>query len=331
MIRRGILLYSGGLDSLLAAKILMDQGVDIIGYHFILPFAAPDADPEIMKPSILARRISLPLRHIRCGRDYMEMVKNPPHGRGKNINPCIDCKIFFLRRAAAALEEEGASFVATGEVAGQRPMSQMKHMLIHIEKESGLQGKLLRPLSAGILRPTEAERAGIVDREKLLSLSGRGRKPQMELAAHYGITDYASPAGGCLFTDSNFSLRVQDLLDNHPDYSMTDVYLLTIGRHFRPHSGCRFIVPRNEEENRKLEKYQSLADYFFTPAFKGPSVYGIGVFNREDSALVCSVIARYGKPHEGEPIIYRSSPGEETVALGPGRPAEDVHLEKIRI
>jgi len=329
--RRGILLYSGGLDSILAGKLLLEQGLDVVGYHFILPFAPPDADPETMKPSIMARRIGLPLKHIRCGRDYMEMVKDPPHGHGKNINPCIDCKLHFLRTAGLAMESEGAAFVATGEVVGQRPMSQMRHMMNHIEKESGLKGRLLRPLCAKRLKPTEAEIAGIVDRERLLSLSGRNRKPQFELAARYGITDYASPAGGCLFTDPKIAERVRDLLDHHPNYTMADVYLLTKGRHFRMDGNVKFIISRNEGENLELVKYRDGADLFLEPGFRGPAAYVLGRVDDTVPVMVAAAISRYGRPGDGGRLIRLYSRGRELAPLEAPGPADDGDLEKMRI
>jgi len=331
VIRRGILLYSGGLDSLLAGKLLLDQGIDLIGYHFILPFTPPDADPENLMPSIYARQIGLPLKHLRCGKDYMAMVKNPPHGHGKNINPCIDCKIHFMRKAAEALGGEGASFVATGEVVGQRPMSQMGHMMSHIEKESGLRGRLLRPLCAKRLAPTEAELAGIVDRERLLDLYGRNRKPQFELARRYGITEYASPAGGCLFTDVKIALRVRDLLDRHEGYTMNDVYLLTIGRHFRLHDRAKFIVSRNEKENMELEKYRESADLFFEPELRAPRPSRLGELTGEDTAFICAALSRYGRPAEGAPVVRISARGAALAPMQAPPPASDADLERMRI
>ncbi len=331
MTRKGILLYSGGLDSLLAGKLLLDQGIDLIGIHFILPFTAPDIDPEELKPSALARTIGLPLIHRRCDREYMQIVRSPAHGHGKHINPCIDCKIFFLKKAAEAMRAEGAAFVATGEVIGQRPMSQMKNTLRLIEKESGLEGMLLRPLSARLLKPTKAEIEGIVDREKLLDITGRGRKSQMALAGQFGIEDYSPPAGGCLLTDRFIAQRVRDLLDHHETYSMPDVYLLTIGRHFRLNESTKFIVSRDEAENIELEKYRKSADYFFTPAFKGPAALALGPLGEEDFSTIAGVLARYGKTTTGEPYITIYRHGEELLTLPAPGPVDDSVLDTMRI
>ena len=298
--KKGILLYSGGLDSLLSAKILLDQDIEIIGLNFILPFHSPDIDPNELKSSRLARNIGLNVRHIRCGREYMEIVKNPPHGHGKNMNPCIDCKIYFLKQAKKIMEDENASFVATGEVIGQRPMSQMKHMLNHIEKETGLRGNLLRPLSAKLLKPTVAEVKKIVDRDKLYAINGRSRNAQMELAEKFQISEYSSPGGGCLLTDKYASRKVRDILLLHADYNMIDIYLLTIGRHLRLNENVKIIVGRNEKENLELEKYKEYSDYYIQPEFKGPDIFVKGTLSEDDFKFISSIAGRYGKPDEGE-------------------------------
>ena len=331
MERKGVLLYSGGLDSLLAAKILIDQGISLTGIHFVLPFVPPDSDPAAGVPARFAADIGLPLVFHRLGRQYMEMVKNPPHGYGKQMNPCIDCKIHFLGKAREHMESEGAAFVATGEVVGQRPMSQMRHMLIHIEKKSGLRDHLLRPLSAKLLKPTAAEREGIVDRERLLGISGRSRSSQGELARKYRIQQYASPAGGCLFTDVFIARRVRDLFTFHPDFSMTDVYLLSIGRHLRFGEKAKAVIGRDEEENAELLKYSGEADYLLIPRFKGPSVFVRGEASEGDLALACSLVAYYGRREGAEGrcmLSRRGSPCEDLVC---GESIGGDTLERMRI
>lgn len=328
---KGILLYSGGLDSLIAAKLLMDQGIEIKGVNFILPFVAPDTDPGTLRSSQLAAQIGLPLVHFRCGKEYMEIVKNPPHGHGRHVNPCIDCKIYFIRKAGEFMKEEGAAFVATGEVIGQRPMSQLKQTMRHIEKQSGIEGRLLRPLSAKQLQPTIPELEGLVDRDRLLEINGRGRKVQMELAEVYGIKDYESPAGGCLFTDRYIAGRVRDLLDRHPGYSMTDVYLLSIGRHFRIHNGLKIIISRNEHENSELLKYSGAADCIIEPHFSGPAAFLLGEASEEDIAAACSMVTRYGKPDSGPPGLKIIPSGRDVYYIESAEPALDSFLDAIRI
>lgn len=325
-----ILLYSGGLDSILAAKILLDQGIEVTGLHCILPYFPPDLDPEQLKESLAAKQIGLHLIHYRCGEEYISMLKNPPHGYGKQVNPCIDCKIFFIKKAAELMIETGADFVATGEVVGQRPMSQHKHTLIHIEN-STLKGRLLRPLSAKLLTPTIAETEGIVDREKLYDISGRGRTRQIELAETLGIKEFASPAGGCLFTDKFIADRIKDLIKFTPDFDQTELYLLKTGRHFRINPSLKIIVSKNESDTKELEKYEKNSDYFFKPDFSGPSAYVKGIMNEDDAITINSIICRYGKPSPDGSIINLYSHGNLFKSIETVTPISDSELEKFRI
>jgi len=300
---KGVLLYSGGLDSLIAARLLMDQGISLTGLHCILPYYPPDQNADDMKQTKLAKQIGLELVHYRCGNEYIEMLKKPAHGYGKEINPCIDCKIFFLRRAAELMGDLKADFVATGEVAGQRPMSQLKHTLIHIEKESGLTGRLIRPLSAKIFKPSVPELEGLVDRDRLLDINGRGRKRQMELAAFYGITDYELPAGGCLFTDKTIAALIRDAFNKEKNVSQLDLFLLKTGRHLRLTDDLKIIVSRNKAETEELEKYTGFSDFFFKPEFSGPSVYARGLMTGHDLQVILAIITFYGKASKEENLI----------------------------
>lgn len=328
---RGVVLYSGGLDSILAAKLLMEQGIDVTGLYCILPFFPPDMDPDELESSKMARQIGLKLVYYRCEKEYIEMVKNPAHGYGKHMNPCIDCKLFFIQRAAELMRELNADFVATGEVVGQRPMSQQKYMMLHIEKVSGLKGRLIRPLSAKILEPTIPETEGKIDRSRLLDISGRGRKRQMELAGHYGIENYSSPAGGCLFTDRFFSLRLKDLFMHQDEVSSTDMYLLTIGRHFRVNGSLKLIVSRDERESLELEKLIGLADYLIRPEFKGPSVFINGTMNEEDIELVSSIVSRYGRVTEDENSLTLIAKDKTERVIKAAPPIDDEKIEAMRV
>lgn len=328
---RGVVLYSGGLDSLLASKLLIDQGIELTGLYCILPFFPPDLDPEELESSKQARQIGLKLVYYRCGKEYIEMLKNPPHGYGKHINPCIDCKLFFMKKAADLMKELGADFVATGEVVGQRPMSQQKHTMLHIEKVSGIKGRLLRPLSAKILEPTIPELEGKVDRSRLLNISGRGRKRQMELAESFGIENYSSPAGGCLFADRYFAERLRDLFSYKPDADDKDIYLLKIGRHFRINSSLKIIVARDESESLELEKAAYYTGFLLIPEFKGPSILIIGTINEEDLILISSISARYGKVTEDEnklTLILRDKSSREIDAAPP---IDNIKLDSMRV
>ena len=330
ILNKAIVLYSGGLDSLLAAKILMEQGFDVTGFHCILPFTADDFVPEDSLPALLAKNIGLPLVFYRCGQEYLDMVKAPAHGYGGNMNPCIDCKIHFIKKAAAYMKESDSLFVATGEVVGQRPMSQFKNIMNHIFKASNLGGRLLRPLSAKLLKPTIMEEQGIVDRNKLFAIQGRGRKPQMELAAKYGITEYTSPAGGCLLTDPNVSARLRDLFAHHKDCSVTDTYLLTVGRHFRLDNSSKLIVARNENEVKKLALYKDSSPFYFEPSFKGPAALVRGKPESDIVPLTASIICHYGRPDEKNNTIAVSRPGSLASVNANERAGEEV-LNKLKI
>ncbi|MBP7734811.1 MAG: hypothetical protein KA369_02450 [Spirochaetes bacterium] len=328
---KGVVLISGGLDSLLAARVLMDQDLDLMGFHGVLPFVAPDALPENLKPVQLASRINLETRVHRCGKEYIDIIRNPAHGYGKHANPCIDCHIYFIKKAAELMHELKADFVATGEVVGQRPMSQMRHTMNHIEKETGLKGRLLRPLSAKLLKPTIPEEEGIVDRNRLLGINGRSRKEQFELAGNYAINEYESPSGGCLFTDKFISQRVRDLLEKHSEVDAVDMYLLTIGRHYRISDLAKIIVSRNERENNELDKYRGRADYFFLPAFKGPAVLVKGIINETEIAIIGSIIRRYGKIELDAPriVVFKNDVAMTTISVSDS--ASDEFLERLRI
>lgn len=306
---KGILLFSGGLDSLLAAKLLMEQDVELIGLHFVLPFYPPYFNLDELHSAKQAKEIGLKLEFYKCGKEYLEMLKNPIHGYGKNINPCIDCRIFFISKAAEYMERVNADFVATGEVVGQRPMSQVKNTLRHIEKSTNLEGRLLRPLSARILEPTIAEKEGKIDRSRLLDLNGRGRKRQFELAAEYGITDYSSPSGGCIFTDKNISSRIKDIFKKEDEINEIDIYSSTIGRHFRTDKNSKIIVARNKKESIELEKIKEFADSMLYPVFRGPTVFVKGKIDDNDLAGITSLMAKYGKPEPEEKrvsLIHRN-------------------------
>ncbi len=330
MEKRAIALYSGGLDSLLAAAIIMKQGIEVIGLHCILASTDPAIPPEHLKASKLAQEINLPLEYYRCDEEYAHVVANPKHGYGKNANPCIDCKIFFLKKAKELMHRRNASFVITGEVVGQRPMSQYKSMLTHIERESGLEGLLLRPLSAKLLPPTTPEKEGIVNRNILLEISGRSRHKQLELAHEFGITQYQSPAGGCFLTMPQIASRVKDYIA-HPPFTSIDLYLSNVGRHYRLHHNASIIVARNEEECTILQRYKDVADFFLEPDFKGPVIYGRGTIQEIDYPLLAMIMARYGKPTQHENTLTLSIKGKHITTLITHDAIDDTVLTKMRI
>jgi tRNA U34 2-thiouridine synthase MnmA/TrmU len=256
---KAIGLLSGGLDSTLAVKMIIDQGVDVIVLNFVTPFCTCTRKGCRHEASRVAKLFGVPVKIISGGKEYIEMIKNPKHGYGRNMNPCIDCRILMFRKAKDYMEKTGASFIFTGEVLGQRPMSQHKQAMKTIEQESGMENLILRPLSAKLLEPTIPEDKHWIDREKLLSIQGRRRLPQMELANKLGIKDYPCPAGGCRLTDPHFAKRIKESFE-HGENSIKEIQLLKYGRHFRLKSGAKVVVGRNEEENKILLRFFNKED-----------------------------------------------------------------------
>jgi len=291
--KKAIALLSGGLDSTLALRIILDLEFEVIGVNLKTPFCTCDGKKGVCYSSKYAEEFGIKLIRIFGGEDYLEIVKNPKHGYGRNLNPCIDCRIFLLRKAKEIMEKEGADFIFTGEVLGERPMSQRLDAMKLIEKESGLKGKILRPLSAKLLEPTIAEKEGIIDRTKLLNIQGRSRKIQIQLARDYQISDYPCPAGGCLLTEENFARRLEDSFLHNED-SLRHIALLKLGRHFRLPSGAKLIVGRNKEENNLILSLARVDDIKYTvKGFK--SAYGIlwGNTVMDDQVLSARICARY--------------------------------------
>ena len=251
---RAVGLLSGGLDSTLAAKLLIDQGIEVHAINFVSPFCTctPKSAGCASVLTAIKQLGDIPLKRIALGDEYLDMVRNPKHGHGKGINPCIDCRIMKIRKAAEFMREIDAQFLFTGEVLGQRPMSQHRRAMSIIDKGSGISGLILRPLSAHLFSPTLAEQNGWVNREYLLSINGRSRKPQIALAAQKNISDYRCPAGGCLLTDVHFTARLKDYFNYVDNPKSADIPLLKIGRHFRLENGDKIIVARDEQEGEKL-------------------------------------------------------------------------------
>jgi len=263
---RGLALLSGGLDSILTLRILQKQGIDVTGISFVSYFFNSDSAKKV------AKELKAKIKIIDFSKKHLEMVKNPLYGRGKTMNPCIDCHLMMIQEAGSFLKNGDFDFIATGEVLGQRPMSQNKQAMDLIERKSGIEGYLLRPLSAKLLKKTIPEKNGLVDRSKLLAISGRSRKKQMFLADKWKIKEYPSPAGGCILTDSNFSKRLEDLFNNWSNYSGNDIQLLKLGRHFWIKDN-KIIIGRNEEENNEINELKQERDIIIKPEdFPGPTV-----------------------------------------------------------
>jgi len=257
---KALALLSGGLDSTLAAKLILNQGIDVVAVNFVTPFCL--CKKGGCGATEAAKQLGVPLKVVNVGNEYLKMVRKPKHGYGRNMNPCIDCRILIVKKAKKYAKEIGASFIFTGEVLDERPMSQHSKAMKIIEEESGLKGKILRPLSAKLLPETVIEKKGLVDREKLLTIRGRSRKPQIKLAEKFNIKDYPCPAGGCLLTYKEYANKLRDLFKHKKRCSMADVSLLKVGRHFR-FGENKIIVGRNEAENKILTAKKARNDYYF--------------------------------------------------------------------
>lgn len=257
---KALALLSGGLDSTLAVKLILDQGIDVEAVNFVSPFCL--CRKGGCGAVEVAKNFNIPLKTINVGEEYLRIVRKPRFGYGKNMNVCVDCRIFMLRKAKKYALETGASFIFTGEVLGQRPMSQHGKTLGIIEENAGLKGKILRPLSAKLLPPTEVERKGLVDRETLLGIEGRSRKKQIKLAEELKVTEYSCPGGGCLLTYREFACKLRDLFEHKKRVCLKDVQLLKVGRHFR-FGKSKIIVGRNEAENSLLRRMKMANDYCF--------------------------------------------------------------------
>jgi tRNA U34 2-thiouridine synthase MnmA/TrmU len=294
---KAIALLSGGLDSTLAAKLVLEQGIELEALNFLTVFCTCTNRGETCLASQKAvDALGIPLKVFNVSEEYLDVVKHPKHGYGSNMNPCIDCRIFMMKKAKAYLEETGASFIVTGEVLGERPMSQRRDAMRLIEKEAGLDGLVLRPLSAKLLSASIPEKEGWVDREKLLKIQGRSRKPQIQLADHFGIRDYPCPAGGCLLTDPGFAQRMRDLNRYHPDFLLNDVHLLKMGRHFRLSPHLKLVVGRNEEENQKIQTFSQEGDFLLKVSrYPGPLSLLRGEAKEEEIAKAAAITVRYCK------------------------------------
>lgn len=308
---------SGGLDSTLAVCLMQKQGIEVVALH-VLHLWRPLSSDAQAKPRAVRdiEACGVRVETIDATEADLEIVRHPDHGFGKRMNPCIDCRIWTLRQARRLMEEEGADFVFTGEVLGQRPMSQHRQALALVEREAGLDDRLLRPLSAKRLPPTRPEREGLVNREALLGLVGRSRKPQMALAAEFGITDYPSPAGGCLLTDPAFAHRLRELLERD-EATVADVELLKVGRHFRLPDGSRVVVGRHYEDNLLLEGLFRDGDVCLEIAdLPGPTTLLRGSASEGNMATAAALTLRYSKARAGETHPVRASPAGATPVGG---------------
>lgn len=323
-------LFSGGLDSSLAILLMLRQNIEVHAVMFLTHFGCDIADRSSCShdPYPMAERFGFNVRVCHLGEKFVEIVKKPRFGHGRNLNPCVDCRILMLNEAKYVMEQLGAEAIVTGEVLGQRPMSQMKNNLRLIERMTGLRGRLLRPLSARLLDPTIPELQGKIDRDRLESISGRSRKRQMELAEEFGLEDYPTPASGCLLTDPNYTRRLRDLLEHSPVIDFDALNLLKAGRHFRFSPDAKIIVGRNEEDNNRIEQHKGKNDIVFEAKETGSPITILrGKPTADAIEFAARVTARYcdQKYQESVRITVSYPDHEEVMEVAP---IEDDSLKK---
>lgn len=292
---------------MLAARVLKTQGLDLIGITFSTPFFGPKEGQD------LSGMAGIPVLVIDITESHLEMLKNPVYGYGSQMNPCIDCHALMLREAGRVMDEQGADFLFTGEVLGQRPMSQRKDSLKSVEKLAGHPGRILRPLSAKLLPPTIVETEGLVDREQLLDIHGRSRRRQMELVESFGIQDYPQPGGGCLLTKEGFVIKLRELFARYPEAGAKDIVFLKWGRHFVLPDGAILCVGRRESDNEKLEVLIRPEDISLRVAeHPGPTAVLIASPTaREDLQFAAEIVAAYSDSSDGEPVHVEWKHGDE--------------------
>jgi len=325
---KAVALISGGLDSMLAVRVMQEQGIEVEGINFFTGFCVEGhthairnqdkSKPKRNNALWVAEQLGIKLHIVDVIEEYKDVLLNPKHGYGANMNPCLDCKVFMVGKAVEWVQEhhkEGFDFIITGEVIGQRPMSQRKHTMPIISEESGADDILLRPLCAKNLPETRPEREGWVDRDKLYDFHGRNRKPQIALAKSFGLNDFASPAGGCCFlTDKSYSDKLVDLWQarNSRDYEMDDIMLLKVGRHIRPAPEFKLIIARDAGESKYLEGYRKQFASIYATSHSGPMALVDGELNQEQYAMAASIVARFGQGRSAEEVELNINIPEHT-------------------
>lgn len=332
---RALALLSGGLDSTLAIKIVQDAGIDVVALNFTSPFCrCGGAKGCGHAASYMAEKLGVRLIIKGCGEEYLRIVERPRFGYGRHLNPCLDCRIYKFKEAKKMLPELGASFIVTGEVLGQRPNSQRRDAMAIIDRESGLRGMVLRPLSAAHLEPTIPEVEGWIDRSRLLGIKGRSRKIQMALAEEYGISDYPCPAGGCLLADEGFAAKVRDLIDHGIPLSTGAIARLKVGRHFRLGERAKGIVGKNREDNARLEALARPDDWLLTiSGFQGPLSMGEGELSPADLQTLARLAARYSDAPPGAMVDVecRRAGAGETVQVLTVAALSETDVERYRV
>ena len=331
MTSKAIALLSGGLDSILAVRLTLNQRIEVQALNFVTPFCTCNRQGRCEAQHV-GNQLGFHVQVIPLRDEFFEVLKHPRFGCGSGMNPCLDCRILMFSRAKQRMEEIGADSVFTGEVLGQRPMSQHRRAMCLIDRESGLEGRLLRPLSAKLLEPTIPEKEGIVDREKLLAIEGRSRKEQMPLATECGMADSPCPAGGCRLTDPSFARRMRDLVERKPDFDLNDVNLLRIGRHFRLSLQTKAVVGRNEEENHRLLILAQQADLLFEVTTCGsPLTLLRGETDGDSVRRTAAITARYSDAPGPDVQVWYSPAGATLEEKTQAAPMDEPQLIALRI
>lgn len=325
----GLVMFSGGLDSVVSTHLLKSQGLSIKALHFVLPFYS-GMGLSHKRVRTYAEALGVPLMIVEEGEEFLEMIRDPRFGYGKNANPCMDCRIHRLRKARKIMESECASFIATGEVIGQRPMSQRLDCLYKVESGAGLKGRLVRPLSAKLLPPSIPEQNGLIDREKLMAISGRGRTQQLQYARSYSLK-HSSPAGGCVLTNIDPARRFLEMVSFNPDFTLADFKLLAYGRHFRLGPKLKAVIARNDSENRTLEKIFTDDDYVLQLAeVTGPYCVLRGEATLEQLELAGAITARYTKARNDSEVKIKVQHKGNTMVLTV-KPADDTECKRLLV
>ncbi|MCK5534778.1 7-cyano-7-deazaguanine synthase [bacterium] len=328
---KAVVLFSEGLDSSLAVKLMQEQGVEVVAINFIMPFSHENKHKKKKNITIQrAEELKIKLKLYKAEKEYLQIVKNPRYGYGKNLNPCIACRIWMLEKAKELMKELDAGFIVSGEVLGQRPMSQKRYALKIIEKESGLEGLIVRPLSAKLLDPSIPEKEGWIEREKLFDISGRSRTRQFALAKRFKITNYDNPAGGCLLTESYFSLKTKDLIKSNM-FNMNNIHLIKKGRYFSVSNSFKLVVGRDKQENEELMALAGEGDLILKSEVKGPIAIGRGELEDEYIRTALEIIAYYCKGQENNfKVKFSIFPGEEKDAVVKDKMTKE-RLSKYRV
>jgi tRNA U34 2-thiouridine synthase MnmA/TrmU len=342
--RKAVALVSGGLDSMLAVRVMQEQGIHVEGINFFTGFCVEGHTHAIRKKDQqkpkrnnalwAAEQLGIKLHIVDIIEEYKDVVINPKHGYGANLNPCLDCKIFMVKKAHEWMAAHGFDFIITGEVVGQRPMSQRKDTMPVVQRESGVEDRLLRPLSAKNLPETLPEREGWVDREQLHDFSGRSRKPQFALARAFGFTEWATPAGGCCFlTDARYSVKLADLWQSrgNRNYEIDDIMLLKVGRHIRPAKDYKIIVAREEGEGKFLQGYRRQYPTLEVTSHGGPFTLIDGALSEEELEQAAAIVARYsqGKSADEVTLEYADTGGNRRELRVKPASSDDIPAEWI--